>query len=521
MDTLSSKFSTVVKGVITGFDRIVFKGIIMPIMHAAGMESFLVARKVLNKDFKEYAQKQSQAIIESAEKIAMEQRGREVTYIRSLNERKEALAHARQNENGVKEGLIGVWSCLESCNTFRSTFVQAQKRPSLRNERSKCKHLYFYFDDPVYGFMNVRLQTWLPYEIQIALNGREWLRRSLDQAGCGYLMSENKFMHIDDYRLAQEFLDSQVKTDFNEVLKGFLPSVFPRMSEIIGPGLSYYWTFWQSEIAKDYIFSDRDALNALMDDFFIHALVTGKGERILQYFGSPVKAHGQPHHAAKPEIMTRSMQWYNGVRVRHWQDKNSVKFYNEHNVLRFEMTMNDPTRFKVHRHAETQDKSEPKRFIPMRKGIADTYARADVSKNVINRFTEHMSAVEEKTRLRELLTPVSSPITQKGKKIRALDIFGKDSELLSAISDPIFNVCAITNKDLRKKLKDTPWGKKMSDKQLSGRVTRNLALLRSHGLIRKLPKQRKYALTDKGRKLTVALEAAQAASVNDLLHFAA
>ena len=52
MDTLLSKFSAVVNGVITGFDRIVFKGIIRPIMHAAGMESYLIARKVLNKDFK-------------------------------------------------------------------------------------------------------------------------------------------------------------------------------------------------------------------------------------------------------------------------------------------------------------------------------------------------------------------------------------------------------------------------------------------------------------------------------------
>jgi len=51
MDPLLSKFSTLVNGVITGFDRIIFKGIIQPIMYAAGMESFLIARKVLNKDF--------------------------------------------------------------------------------------------------------------------------------------------------------------------------------------------------------------------------------------------------------------------------------------------------------------------------------------------------------------------------------------------------------------------------------------------------------------------------------------
>ena len=521
MDTLLHRFGDKIKGVIEGYDRITFKGIIRPIMHAMGMESFLVARKVLNKDFKSYAMTQSQAIVQSAEEIAQKECGRGATYIPSLNERKETLAHKRQEENGIKEGLIGIWACVESCNTFRSTFNPANQYPSLRRERSKCKHLYFYFDDPTYGFMSVRLQTWAPYEIQVALNGREWLRRSLDKAGCGYFVSGNKFLHIDDYELAQGFLDAQIKTDFSQVLAGFLPSVFPLMPEVLGKGLSYYWTFWQSEIAKDYIFEDGDALRALMNDFQLHALITGKGERILKYFGSPVRADGQPYQKSNPEIMSRTKNWYDGLRVRHWNGKNSVKFYNEHNVLRFEMTMNDPKKFKIHRHSENQDKTEAKRFMPMRKCIADSAARADVSKNIIGRFTEHMSAYEEKTRLGELLNSVNTPLFLDGKRVRAIDAFGKDREFLSAISDPAFAVHGITNKGLREILKGTPWAKNMSDKQLSGRISRHLALLRKHGLIRKLPNQRKYALTDKGRKITAALSAALSASVNDLLKHAA
>jgi hypothetical protein len=46
-----------------------------------------------------------------------------------------------------------------------------------------------------------------------------------------------------------------------------------------------------------------------------------------------------------------------------------------------------------------------------------------------------MSAVKEKTQLGELLSTVSKPLTLDGKKIRALDAFGKDLELLRAISD--------------------------------------------------------------------------------------
>ena len=89
----------------------------------------------------------------------------------------------------------------------------------------------------------------------------------------------------------------------------------------------------------------------------------------------------------------------------------------------------------------------------MRKSIADTTARAEISKNIINRLTEHMSAVEEKTRLGELIDSVGKPLVCNDKRVRALDVFGKDKELLRAISDPAFAVHAITNKELQVKLK--------------------------------------------------------------------
>jgi hypothetical protein len=521
MDSLLDKLASKVNGTITGFDRIVFKGIIRPIMYTAGMESFLRTRKVLNKDFKSYAMAQSQLIIEAAEEFSAKQGRGKITYIPSINTRKESLAHERQAKRAITQGLIGIWSCVESCNTFRATYNPENTYPSLRFEKSRCKHLYFYFDDPNYGFMSIRLQTWAPYEIQIALNGREWLRRSLDKAGCSYLVSGNKFLHIDDYGLAQKMLDAQAQVDFGSVLRGFLPSVFPCMEEVLGPVLSYYWTYWQSEVAKDYLFENVDELGALMDDFQLHALITGKGERILKYFGSPVTSSGLLRKGADPKITSRTNNWYDGLRVRHWSDGNSVKLYNEHNVLRFEMTMNRPARFKIHRHTEGQDKSEQKKFLPMRKGVADTAARFTVSKGVVNRLTEHMSAVESKERLGGLLASLTLPVISRAKRFRALDALGKDREVLCAASDPACDVCAITNKALQKALEGTPWARGMSGKRLSGRISRHLRLLREHGLIRKLPSQRRYTLTDKGRRLAAAVDSAMAASVVDLLRLAA
>ena|GEM_PF-6383153 len=61
----------------------------------------------------------------------------------------------------------------------------------------------------------------------------------------------------------------------------------------------------------------------------------------------------------------------------------------------------------------------------MRKGISDTAARIEISKNVISRFVEHMSAVEEKERLGKVVATVASPITNQGKKIARLIYLGR------------------------------------------------------------------------------------------------
>jgi hypothetical protein len=80
-------------------------------------------------------------------------------------------------------------------------------------------------------------------------------------------------------------------------------------------------------MAKDYIFDSGETLAPLMKDFLRHSLAQGTGERILHYFGSPVKPSGQPHPRSNPEILGKANIWHDGLRVRHWNNGNSVKDY--------------------------------------------------------------------------------------------------------------------------------------------------------------------------------------------------
>ena len=56
---------------------------------------------------------------------------------------------------------------------------------------------------------------------------------------------------------------------------------------------------------------------------------------------------------------------------------------------------------------------------------------------------------------------------------------------------------------------------------LSARISRQLRLLRAHGIIRKILKSHRYRITEKGQQLTAALFAAREATVENLLKKAA
>ena len=183
MDSLIQRFADLVKGVISGFDRIVMKGSIRPLSYVQGVTEFCRRRGILNKDYKSWMLEQSSALVQAVERYALAESGQRITHIPSLHTDKQHLAEERQRTTGIDKGLIGVWSCAESGRSFRAHFCAAKGFPELRCYTPHCNHLYLYFDHPEFGFMNIRLQTWFPYHIQVCMNGREWLRRSLENSG--------------------------------------------------------------------------------------------------------------------------------------------------------------------------------------------------------------------------------------------------------------------------------------------------------------------------------------------------
>ena len=117
----------------------------------------------------------------------------------------------------------------------------------------------------------------------------------------------------------------------------------------------------------------------------------GNSAGVLRYLGRPLTAAGKPHANSNSEVMSRVLNFHDGLRVRHWVDHNSVKVYNEQNVLRIETTINQPYMFKVWRRAQGQDPNARKKLRDLRKGVADIPLRAQISQEVNNRLMDELS----------------------------------------------------------------------------------------------------------------------------------
>ncbi len=70
MKEFINRFSSLVKGTISGFDRIVFKGLVLPLMSSEQVMSFCKSKSILNKDYKQWMMRQTAELIKSAEQYS-------------------------------------------------------------------------------------------------------------------------------------------------------------------------------------------------------------------------------------------------------------------------------------------------------------------------------------------------------------------------------------------------------------------------------------------------------------------
>jgi hypothetical protein len=476
-----------IAGILSGFDRMIFRGTLRSMSYPGGLEAFLATRRVWLKDFGRFAQRVSERVKQHAQSVARTA-GRPFEYLPSAATSKEDHARAILTQDGITDGLMCVLSCVEPCRTSDIHRDRAAKqiRPVVRER--KCLHLSFYYVDREFGFMHVRVQTWLPLTIDVYVNGREWLARRLTRTGVAYTQVDNCFTAIADFPRAQRYSDELTTRDWPTLLTLWARRVMPWLDRRSGGDLHpYYWSQRQSEYATDVVFHRHAELTALYPRVTRHAIEAFHAPDVLRFLG---RRFG---HRSDGEVTTTFKRRREGVCVRHSVEENSLKMYDKAGcVLRIETTINKPTRFKLRRRT-THAGRRRTRWVPLRKGVIDLPRRVELSRAANARDLDALAVVGDPTVSAQVLDPVSRPAYLDGRRHRPLrPIAPDDATLEAALLAAAPHPSGFRHRDVLVHVgsRDTA--------RTRGQVTRQLRLYRAHGLVQRIPGTHRYLVTAQG-----------------------
>jgi hypothetical protein len=413
--------------------------------------------------------------------------------------------------------------------SFQIHKSQVSGRLEIKYRQRQCLHLYHYQQHPVFGFMHVRLQTWFPFRVQVYINGREWLARQMDGAGIAYRRRDNCFPWIEDVVRAQALLDEQSRLPWSRALDELALAANPLHAQMFAKyPTRYYWSVLQSEWATDVMFRQRADLQALYNRWVRHGITSYGAADVMRFLGRRLSWCGRVPAAFEGEVVSDVQARQEGIRIKHSVNGNSLKMYDKGSVLRVETTINAPEEFRVYRHKEGQTEGD-KAWLPMRYGVADVPRRAEVCQAANERYLQATAAIGDETPLRQLAEPLcqaaaapsgrprSTGPAPARRRVRPLNpLAPKDAALLEAVSRPEFLQNGLRNRDVCRLLYRGVARSAGERRRRSACVTRQLRLLRAHGVLKKVPKTHRYLVTDQGRIVVTALLAARNASVEYL-----
>jgi len=498
METFLSIHQDDIVGTLSMFDRMIFKGYLTGFFPKGAFGAYLWRKGVLLKDFSALVQERTRELKAHLEGLA-EKAGRPVQYLASAKTSKEDLARTIAERDGITEGLVCVFSALETCMSFDVQGNRTTHKLEVVRRQRKCLHHYLYYQDTEFGLMHIRLQSWFPFDIQVYINGREWLARQLDQRGIAYKRYDNKLTDIADLGTAQSLCERFTQRKWVRVLNALARRVNPFLRDLRKTGMGgYYWTLAQAEYATDVFFRDRDTLEALLPALLDTSMSAFSAEDVLRFLGR--KLHGNFHG----QVTTDRKKRPEGRRVKHRMKGNSIKWYDAANVLRVETTINQPREFRILRVVDTPQ-GRKRRWLPMGKGVANLWRYAQVGRQANYRYLNALAYAQPTGKAIAELEGLCHPKTHQGQRYaRFIPITQSDCNLFSAVLAGEHTLHGFRNKNLQAYLYPKPASTRIEQRQRSAHVTRLVAKLRGHGLISKVKDSRLYRSTPRGIRLMSA-----------------
>ena len=487
-----------INGILETFDRMIINGYILQLCNYRQFLYYLIQNNIKLKDFDKFALSQTEILCNHIDEY-IKDNDCESIYLNSGKIDKNEIVMNELEKNNNKIGLITALSVVEICNTMTVKPNNETQKLEVIQKPTKCKHYYFYYNDDEFGLMYLKIQTWFPYNVQIYINGREYLSRIFNKNNIKYEMYNNSFSYIEDFNKAQELANNILNQKISDSFDGLINQINPLLSNINKIfSASYYWCIDQCEFATDINFKSRKDLENIYKTLVETSFFTFSCKDIYSFFGRKVE---HIYNFKKGEIVSDLRHRYQGYRIKFKINNNQIKMYDKGNNLRIEVTINNPKDFKVMKEREKilehKEIIKEKVWTPMGKSISNLYRYVEISKSITKRYIEALPVIDLiKPTLSEVKN-VSEKIKINNKTITGINLLNSETlKVLQVISNGKYLINGFTNKAIRKEIFD-----ESDSNYVINKTTRLLYKLKVHSIIKKVARKNKYYLTTNGRNL--------------------
>lgn len=487
----AAQFAESIVATLNCVDRLIFKGY-LPFGGDEQLNQFVDRLGIRRKDFLPQLEPLSERLVEHA-KLAAAQADAPYQYLQGQHS-KEKLIDQTIRERKLTSGLIAVLCCLESCRTVK--LRSGDGKPRLAFTRRPQRVLYYYFLDPEFGRVHVRIETWFPFTIQIYVNGHDWLAQQLAKQRPGFVQQDNCFLELDDPQAAQRQADRFFSLAWKSRLNRWAKQVNPLLKEVSWlRDMQYRWVIDQFEYSTDVLFRSRQHLAELYPRLLDHAAIHFSAQDILTFLGR--KLHGN----FRGEVLTHTQkERHPGARIKHRMKNNWLKMYDKFGqVLRVETVINNPREFKVRRRRKRHGRWK-RVWCPMNKGIANLYQYRAAAHAANVRYLEALSVVQDPTPAYQQVTALVQPKQEGQRSFAGFNPARRDDvQFFRAVLRGEHELKGFRNADLRRilQLADRDPTERRRARAATGR---RLKRLHVRGLIAKIPHTRRWKVTPLGHR---------------------
>jgi hypothetical protein len=394
-------------------------------------------------------------------------------------QRKDDVVAPYVKQAAGREGIVLIGKAQEKTTTFRTTKgfgPRSQDRyPRLYRTTAMVNQYYFYGVDADFGPFFFKFSSYFPYTAKFCLNGHEYLKRQLAQAGIAYEALDNGILSCADPLQMQALADGLSAEKIEALIRKWqmrLPH--PLTAAEREAGYDYEISVLQAEFALTQVL-DRPQTGRLFFEAAIREnLDLGRPEQVQLIFERRIIRTTPSRFRTR--IITAGVTPALHVDYKHSRIK---QYHKEGRALRTETTINDTRDFQIGKRLKN---------LPALRHIGFQ----------ANRRLLHVQQISHNCLLgEEAFQQVNQPQSVSGQRVAGLRFSDpRVQALFSALVAFRLLPQGFAIHQLRALL--APLLGLSPDQFTQGQMTYHLRRLRLHGLIQRIPQTHRYQVTDFG-----------------------